>query len=183
MKNDAKERMIRSISGFRLPRYAELPNVGLYLEQTVKFINYYLKPLGGPELTASMVSNYVKQKLISNPQKKQYYTEHIAYLMFITVTKAVLTLEDIRLMFVIQRENYPLEAAYDYFCDELETMLNHTFEITKAPDHGQESQANAKDFLRNTLLTVVHKIYLEKYLESFREILSATPSHPQEWET
>ena len=62
--------MIGAIEGFRLPRYAQIPNVGLYLEQVVRYVNTHLAPLGEPELTSSMVSNYVKQGLISSPIKK-----------------------------------------------------------------------------------------------------------------
>ena len=57
--------MIEAIEGFRLPRYAQIPDVGLYLEQVVRYVNTHLAPLGEPELTSSMVSNYVKQGLIS----------------------------------------------------------------------------------------------------------------------
>ena len=57
------------ISEFRLPRYRELTDVGLYLEQVVRLLNSYLAPLGEGELTASMVSNYVKQKLLPRPEK------------------------------------------------------------------------------------------------------------------
>ena len=53
--------MIEAIDGFRLPRYAQIPDVGLYLEQVVRYVNTHLAPLGEPELTSSMVSNYVKQ--------------------------------------------------------------------------------------------------------------------------
>ena len=58
--------MIEAIEGFRLPRYAQIPNVGLHLEQVVRYVNTHLAPLGEPELTSSMVSNYVKQGLISH---------------------------------------------------------------------------------------------------------------------
>ena len=64
--------MIEDIEGFRLPRYAQIPNVGLYLEQVVRYINSCLSPLGEPELTSSMVSNYVKQSLIPAPIRKTY---------------------------------------------------------------------------------------------------------------
>lgn len=64
--------MIEAIEGFRLPRYTQIPDVGLYLEQVVRYVNTHLAPLGEPELTSSMVSNYVKQGLISSPIKKSY---------------------------------------------------------------------------------------------------------------
>ena len=68
---DSKKK--KAITNFHLPRFHEITNVGLYLEQTVKFINNYLKPLGEAEITGSMASNYVKHKLLQNPIKKQYY--------------------------------------------------------------------------------------------------------------
>ena len=34
--------MIAQISEFRMPRYREIPDVGLYLDQTVKYMNRYL---------------------------------------------------------------------------------------------------------------------------------------------
>ena len=49
--------MAASIELFRMPRYREIPDVGLYLDQTVKYINRFLAPLGCEEITPSMVSN------------------------------------------------------------------------------------------------------------------------------
>ena len=68
MKESIKEKLAEPIRNFRLPRYRELPDVGLYLEQVVRYVNRYMI-LDGNELTASMVSNYVKQKLIPGPVK------------------------------------------------------------------------------------------------------------------
>ena len=96
------------------------------------YINARLAPLGEPELTGSMVSNYVKQKLVPAPQKKLYTAEHLARLLFIAVVKPVVPLEGLRLMFSIQEECYPLQTAYDYFCDEFENMLGAAFGVAPA---------------------------------------------------
>lgn len=71
--------LIRSRSA-RLSRYQEIPTVGLYLEQTTKYISQYLDPLEENCITSSMIANYVKKGLIANPVKKQYGREQIAYL-------------------------------------------------------------------------------------------------------
>ena len=47
-----------SARDYRMPRYKEIPNVGLYLEQTVKYINECLAPIE-ILITPSMLSNYV----------------------------------------------------------------------------------------------------------------------------
>ena len=77
--------MKSSIQGFHMPRYQDIPNMGLYLEQTTKYLNHFLAPLGCMEVTSSMVSNYVKKGLIPSPVKKQYGADQIAYLFFIAV--------------------------------------------------------------------------------------------------
>jgi hypothetical protein len=115
MEKKIKEMLGSQLDGFRLPRYHEIPDVGLYLEQTTKYIADCLAPLTEAPLTASMISNYVKRGLIANPVKKQYTREQIAYLIFIAVIKTVLSMEDIRLMVRIQQRTYNSQVAYDYF--------------------------------------------------------------------
>ena len=65
--SEIKEKLKVSVSDFRLPRYAELPNMGLYLEQVVRYINGFLLGVGCAEITLSMVSNYVKKGIVSPP--------------------------------------------------------------------------------------------------------------------
>ena len=82
MKQELKQQIGQSVQGFRLPRYQEIPDVGLYLEQATKYICRYLSPILETPLTASMISNYVKRGLLSNPVKKQYSRDQVAYLFF-----------------------------------------------------------------------------------------------------
>ncbi len=165
-----KEKMINSISDFRLPRYDEIVNVGLYLEQVVKYINFYLSPLGKVEITASMVSNYVKQKLVDAPVRKQYYTEHIARLIFIAILKLVVSLDDIRLMFSVQKTGYDFKAAYDYFCAQFESVMRIAFGTGDEAEIAKDEDSDAHALLNTAINTVVNKIYLEKYISAFREM-------------
>ena len=45
MTPEMKQQVAEVFKDFRLPRYNEIPNVGLYLEQTTKYISQYLEPL------------------------------------------------------------------------------------------------------------------------------------------
>lgn len=150
--------MREDISGFRLPRYEQIPDVGLYLEQTVRYVNSFLAPLGEVELTASMASNYVKHKLLPAPRKKLYSAEQLARLMFIAAVKPVVPLDGLRLMFSIQAENYEIQTAYDYFCDEFENMLGAAFGVAPAMQGIGETESDEKDLLRNTITAVVNKV-------------------------
>ena len=51
MEKEMQNRITADIAAFRLPRYAQIPEVGLYLEQVVRYINARLAPLGEPELS------------------------------------------------------------------------------------------------------------------------------------
>ena len=152
-----------------LPRYKQIPDVGLYLEQAVRYVNSCIEPLGEAKLTSSMVSNYVKQRLIPAPVKKLYAAEHLARLLFIAVVKPVVPLDGLRLMFGIQEESYTLQVAYDYFCDEFENMLGAAFGIAPAALGLGETQTDEKDLLRNTISAIVNKVYLDRYLEDYRK--------------
>lgn len=152
-----------AIRQFSLPSYNEIPNVGLYLEQTAKYISEYLTCLGDFALTGSMISNYVKKGLIKNPVKKQYDREQIAYLIFIAVAKSVLSIEDIRLLIRRQQETYPPQRAYDYFCREMQNVLLYVFGVRDSLDTVRADDTLEKDMLRATIITVAHKVYLDKY--------------------
>ena len=162
--------MAIDISTFRMPRWREIPDVGLYLDQTIKYINRHLAPLGCMEITSSMVSNYVKKGYIASPVRKQYGREQIAHLIYITVVKSVLPMEDIRLMLSIQKRTYDSAVAYDYFCTELENVLDYVFGRKPEMDAvGVERTAGEKLMLRNTIITVAHKVYLTRLCAVLRE--------------
>lgn len=138
----------RSIEDFRLPKYSEIPDVGLFLEQTTKYICQCLAPLG-VSITGSMISNYVKKDLLRNPIKKQYDREHIARLLLIAVSKTVLSLEDIARLL----DSHPQgREGYETFCGMLTSALGEVF--AKQPGI----------LLQDTLTAVAHKLYLEAQL-------------------
>lgn len=148
------------VKDFRLPRYGELPNMGLYLEQVTKYINGIIVPLGCTEITSSMVSNYVKKDVISPPVKKQYYAEQIAYLIFISMAKSVLSLENIAQLFKLQRASYEPQVAYDYFCCEIENMLMFICGLKDTVDNIGVSNSEEKNMLRSAIIAVSHTVFI-----------------------
>ena len=157
------------IKKIHLPRYYEIPDVGLFLEQSVRLINQYLEPLGGIEITPSMVSNYVKNKLIAPPVKKQYHRDQIGYLMFVSIAKTVLSLDDIRNIFSLQQEHFTPEIAYDYFCDEFENILQYVFGNKDTLKEIGVHNTEERILLRTVIITIAHKIYLDKYLAETKQ--------------
>lgn len=159
--NDPMEKNIKqAIAAFELPQFNTLPNMGLYLEQTVKYINQCLAPLGCVEVTGSMIRNYVKMGLVANPEKKMYYASHIAHLMPIVVLKQVVPLEQISCMFRLQKQVYSDQVAYDYFCRELKNILDYRFGLKDSVDDLGVSQTMEKEMLRSAVTAVSHVIFL-----------------------
>lgn len=158
------------IADFKLPTYNEIPDVGLFLEQTAKYVNGYLEPLGSVNLTTSMISNYVKKGLVANPIKKQYYRDQIAYIIFIAIAKTVLSLEDIQVMVDMVPQITECEKAYRYFCEEFEQTLRFVFDKGELQSNTSRNrkEAREKKLLKNTVMAVTHKIYLDSAFESIR---------------
>ena len=152
--------MPASIETFRLPRFREIPDVGLYLDQTVKYINRYLEPLGGMEITSSMVSNYVKKGYIKSPVRKQYDADQIAYLFTIAIMKNVVSMEHIARLYDMQKRVYSTQIAYDYFCIELENMLQYTFGLKEEVEAVGTSNTDLKRMLRCVIIAVANIIYV-----------------------
>lgn len=161
--NTFNESITKAIEGFHLPKYEEIPNVGLYLDQTAKYINEYLILFPDLEITPSMISNYVKKGMIPRSVKKLYYRDQIAYLIFMAVTKTVLSMDNIRIMFDMQQQqSYSTEIAYEYFRQELHHILNQVFHLENSISGEDAGLSQVKLMLKNTIIAVAHKLYLEK---------------------
>ncbi len=164
MKKQMIDAIASSMCGFRLPRYQEIPDVGLYLEQTTKYINQCIHILGFEDVTGSMIRNYVKQGFITNPVKKQYSANQIAHLIALVLLKQVISLENVHALFQIQcnNNNYPDDVAYNYFCDELENILYFRFGLKDASSEVGVTVSLEKEMLQSALTAVSHIVYLNR---------------------
>ena len=169
MNEISKRRMAETIKEFHMPRYGEIPNVGLYLDQTVQYINQSIQILGCPAVTNSMISNYVKLVDFVKPVKKLYYADQIVHLLVITIMKNVLSLENIHKLFRMQKGVYTDRVAYDYFCSELENMLLYIFEAKNTVEDVGVTTSDEKRMLRGAIISVSYMIYLNWCFEAMHE--------------
>ena len=155
-----KQKLAATIADFHLPRYRELPNMGLYLEQVTSYIADILAPLGCIEITGSMVRNYVKKGLVANPVQKRYYANQIAYLISVFILKSVMPLENIQALFFMQKKVYSDQVAYDYLCMELENVLQYHYGLKPEIEHIGRTNSVEKQMLRSAIIAVCNVIYL-----------------------
>ena len=167
MTDDNKKALVPSIEGFKMPTFDQIPNVGLYLEQATTFLNEYLEPLDGTQLTSSMISNYVKKGYVARPVRKQYFRDQIGYFFFMSLTKQVLPLEHIHTLFTIQQGSYTAENAYENFRIRFESMLASLFNESKTPVLYPRDADFGQHMLESAVISAAHRIYLNYCLDNY----------------
>ena len=128
-------------TGLLLPD--EMPEVELYMDQVVSLLNKELAVYKEKEqdvFTKSMVSNYVKHKVLPKPENKKYNKEHMVILNMIFQLKSIFQMDEMKVLFKsfvenhesILEEQYDMEGLYDSLLrsrdKEILQMTNHIHE-------------------------------------------------------
>ena len=76
-------------------------------------------------------------------------------------------------MIQIQRDLYSTEQAYNYFCVELEKALQFVFSARESIEPNSATTVTFEtEVLRSAVMSVAHKLFIQKYLQDKREIVS-----------
>lgn len=105
---------------FSYPKWKDIPNIDLYLDQVLLYVNQVCEPISSGSdkgLTASMVNNYVKHGYISKPEKKKYQRHQIARLIAITTLKSVFSIQEIAQTLNTLQTETNSEQLYNAFVD------------------------------------------------------------------
>lgn len=118
------ESILESLDKMEYVKSSEIPNIDLYMDQVLTFMNGHLNSVKRYEddkiMTKTMINNYAKNHLLPAPDKKKYSKEHIIVLMFIYYFKNILSIGD------IQSILEPLTCRY--FANGRETNLEKIYE-------------------------------------------------------
>lgn len=158
---------------YSFPRWNELPEIDLYMDQILTYLTDHLSCISFSEekiVTSSMINNYVKAGLVNPPVKKHYSRTHIAYFMAVMIMKKCYSLKEIDALITIQThmDHSEIEEAYDLFIDRFESSLNHVFQS----DYDQPAfHAERKEqvLMDHVIQSIIHKIYSE-YALSFTDV-------------
>lgn len=153
-----------AVSNFHIPRWNELPNLDLYLDQLVTILEKNLKDyIGNKEetiITKTMINNYVKQGLIKPPKKKKYSRLHIATLFVICILKQIYSISDINELMLLAVKTAKFNKAYDEFCEAIEKAILYTFEGVEysVPENMKFEHL----LLKSVAQSFASKLYVEK---------------------
>ena len=101
---------INHLREWKLIETEEIPNIPLYMDQVLTFINERLdhtkRYTDDKVLTKTMINNYAKNRLLPSPEKKKYSKDHMILLLFIYYFKNILSIGDIQTLLDPLTENY-----------------------------------------------------------------------------
>ena len=106
---------------FSLPAWEALPELELYMDQVILLLSRYLSfPLSGESgedkvITASIVNNYVRMKVMPPPVKKRYSRVHLAYLIIICTLKQSLSISCIQRLLPAEHSEERARTLYTDF--------------------------------------------------------------------
>jgi len=124
---------------YHCPRWHELPEIELYVDQVVTMLQTNLitlmKDKDVPVVTASMINNYVKQGVLEAPVKKKYNKRHLAYLFVICMFKRMMSISEIGESINLIQKVYEPEEAYNLFCEEIEKALKTNLTAEGKPEN------------------------------------------------
>ena len=119
------------IANLHLPRFAEIPDIPLYMDQLIGFVGKQVDIFALPSekpLTSSMVNNYVKMRLVPQPQAKRYQPLHVAYLILVCLAKRMYSMSEIERIIAFEvQHRFQVPDVYDRFIELFESCLRVQF--------------------------------------------------------
>lgn len=136
-------------------KLADIPDLELYMDQLLTFLNGKLEPLKRDTddklLTKTMINNYTKYQLLIPPKNKKYNKEHILLLILVYQLKNIFSISDIKRLFspvlkdleTPDDDVIPLRDIYSSFLDlkkeQFEEFCEHFSE--KVASIGEKASA------------------------------------------
>lgn len=152
---------------FHIPRWEELPNIDLYLDQVVTLLEDYLGNLVSLKdkkedkvITKTMINNYVKHGILKPPVNKKYNKAHISRLIVICILKQIYSINDINALIKLALETSGIEVSYNKFCMVLEKAIVSIFDKKDYID--EDEMTEERYILKHAVLSFANRLYVEK---------------------
>ncbi len=125
------ENWLNELNNFSFKNYEELPEIDLYMDQIVTFLDKQLYIFQNntmdKQITSSMINNYVKGDVLPAPIAKKYNREHLALIEEICTLKQVLSIADVK---QIEDDRYKDVTSKGEIFNEFNRMNNEKIELS-----------------------------------------------------
>ena len=156
---EAFEEWVRGIEGNALPEWETFPSIELYMDQVIALINQYLEMFEADReekdyvVTAAMVNNYVKMRIVPAPVKKRYTKVHLAYLVMVCTLKQTLNMEVIKTIIPVDMEEAQVRQMYASFVQNQKKTFVKLAELMRERNSEElDCDEDASDFVLQTAI-------------------------------
>lgn len=167
----AEKELLRNL---RCPRWEELPNIDLYMDQVLTFLNEHLESINilndEKQLTSSMVNNYVKHGIVDKPIKKKYNRTHLIYIYVVCFLKKIYSMDEISTLIKIQVRTSEIEGAYNAFCDEVEHAIDYLYNPNNHEPVVNSEDGETMQLLKTTINSVVTALFVQEMILEAKKI-------------
>ena len=121
--NEILNKWLEELDKFSYKDYKDLPDIDLYMDQVVTFLDKQLSIFQtstlDKQITSSMINNYVKGEVVSAPISKKYNREHLALIEEVCTLKQVLTIAEVKQIIDerYRREGIQKDEVFNTFKD------------------------------------------------------------------
>lgn len=170
---------IKSFKDFNMPRWDDLPEIDLYMDQVISVTDKLLSSLSvedTPILTPSMINNYVKNKIIPPPVKKKYSRDHLAKLIIICIMKPIMEISAIADIMTRNQALYGTAQMLDKFSSMFEKNIASR---ARSSELAMESTEKTEEMLcaiaiENAVKAGAEKVIAEHAYAEIRKIEKTT---------
>lgn len=174
------------LEDFRLPHWDDLPDMDLYMDQVVMLLQRYLNFLpedehGNAAITASIINNYVRLKIMPPPVKKKYTRIHMAYLIMVCSLKQSVNIPYIQKMLPLGLPEAEVRRIYEGYVNTHHDVCLAFIQLVRngADDVLHSPHAHSEDVERvvysAAIVSGFSKLLTEKLVHLEGEALDSLP--------
>ncbi len=169
------ENWLNDLNNFSFKNYEELPDIDLYMDQVVTFLEKQLYIFQNntldKQITSSMINNYVKGEVLPSPISKKYNREHLALIEEICTLKQVLSIADVK---QIENDRYQDVTAKGEIFNEFNRLNNEKIEVSVSEAFKKLNDIDENDSSALISLATEFALTANAYINISKKILYLT---------
>ena len=169
------ENWLNELNNFSFKNYEELPDIDLYMDQVVTFLDKQLYIFQNntldKQITSSMINNYVKGEVLPAPKNKKYSKEHLALIEEICTLKQVLSIADVK---QIENDRYQDATAKGEIFNEFNRLNNEKIEVSVSEAFKKLNDIDENDSSALIALATEFALTANAYINISKKILYLT---------
>ena len=164
------------LTAYQLPKWEDLPDFGLYMDQVITLLSqhlYYLPQEDHSEelVTPTAINNYVRLKIMPAPEKKRYRRIHLAYLFMICTLKQTITIPQVQKIIPVGLEEEEIKQLYsNYVARHIEVgqrfieNIHHCAEPMLDPNNTMENATVENMIAGMVMMSGYYRLLAEKII-------------------